>query len=113
MRLKLTCMVSVTQILHVHRNTGFASLSVRHFCTLIGTRVFPDCLSDPDVSQDAEARFLDIKQHSVITFERDDSKKNKKRRKNPKEKAHLHQRKKVFPISIMETLLDWVPLASL
>jgi len=33
--------------------------------------------------------------------------------KNPKEKAHLHQRYQVFPIPIMETLLDWVPLASL
>jgi len=30
-----------------------------------------------------------------------------------KKKAHLHQRNKVFPISIMETLLDWVPLGSL
>jgi len=37
----------------------------------------------------------------------------KKRRKNPKEKAHLHQRNQVFPISIMETLLNWVLLASL
>ena len=37
----------------------------------------------------------------------------KKRRGNPKEKAHLHQRNQVFPISIMETLLNWVLLASL
>jgi len=37
----------------------------------------------------------------------------KKIKKNPKEKAHLHQRIQVFPISVMETLLDWVPLASL
>jgi len=37
----------------------------------------------------------------------------KKTRKNPKEKAHLQQRKQVFPISIMETLLIWVLLASL
>jgi len=37
----------------------------------------------------------------------------KKRRKNPKEKAHLHQKNQVFPISIMETLLNLVLLASL
>jgi len=38
-----------------------------------------------------------------------------KRRKTPKDKAHLHQRNQVFPIStgIMETLLKWVLLASL
>jgi len=30
-----------------------------------------------------------------------------------KEKAHLHQRNQVFPISIMETLLNLVLLASL
>jgi len=36
-----------------------------------------------------------------------------KKKKKPKEKAHLHQRNHVFPISIMETLLDWVLLASL
>jgi len=30
----------------------------------------------------------------------------KKRRKNPKEKAHLNQRNQVVPISIMETLLN-------
>jgi len=35
------------------------------------------------------------------------------KKKNPKEKAHLHQRRQVFPISIMETLLNWVLLASL
>ena len=34
----------------------------------------------------------------------------KKRRKNPKVKAHLHQRKKVFPISIIETVLNWVTI---
>jgi hypothetical protein len=39
--------------------------------------------------------------------------KKKKRNKNPKEKAHLHQRNQVFPISIMETLLNLVLLASL
>jgi len=39
--------------------------------------------------------------------------KTKKEGKNPKEKAHLHQRNQVFPIPIMETLLDWVLLASL
>ena len=33
--------------------------------------------------------------------------------KNPKEKAHLHQRNQVVPISIMETLLNWMLLASL
>jgi len=33
--------------------------------------------------------------------------------KNPKEKAHLHKRNQVFPIPIMETLLNWVLLASL
>jgi len=37
----------------------------------------------------------------------------KQEEKNPKEKAHLHQRNQVFPISIMETLLNWVLLASL
>jgi len=37
----------------------------------------------------------------------------KEKEKNPKEKAHLHQRNQVFPISIMETLLNWVLLASL
>jgi len=37
----------------------------------------------------------------------------KKRRENPKEQAHLHQRNQVFAISIMETLLNWVLLASL
>ena len=36
-----------------------------------------------------------------------------KRRNNPKEKSHLHQRKQVFPISIMETILNLVLLASL
>jgi len=36
-----------------------------------------------------------------------------KKKKNPKEKAHLHQRNQVFPISIMETLLNWVLLTSL
>jgi len=36
-----------------------------------------------------------------------------KKDKNPKEKAHLHQRNQVFPISIMKKLLDWVLLASL
>jgi len=36
----------------------------------------------------------------------------KKRRKNAKEKAHLHQRNQVFPIFIMETILNWVLLAS-
>jgi len=35
-----------------------------------------------------------------------------KQKKKPKEKAHLHQRKQVFPIPIMETLLDWVLPAS-
>jgi len=35
----------------------------------------------------------------------------KKRRENPKEKAHLQQRNQVFPISIMETLLSWVLLS--
>jgi len=39
--------------------------------------------------------------------------KKKERRKNMKEKAHLHQRNQVFPISIMETLLNLVLLASL
>jgi len=39
--------------------------------------------------------------------------KKRKEGKTPKEKAHLHQRNKVFPIPSMETLLDWVPLASL
>jgi len=34
-------------------------------------------------------------------------------KKHLKEKAHLHQRDHVFPISIMETLLNWVLLASL
>ena len=33
--------------------------------------------------------------------------------KKTKEKAHLHQRNQVFPISIMETLLNWVLLTSL
>jgi len=28
------------------------------------------------------------------------------KKNNPKEKAHLHQRIQVFPISIMETLLN-------
>jgi len=37
--------------------------------------------------------------------------KKKKRRKTPKEKAHLHHRNQVFPISIMETLLNLVLLA--
>jgi len=37
----------------------------------------------------------------------------KRIRKYPKETAHLHQRNQVFPISIMETLLNWVLLASL
>jgi len=37
----------------------------------------------------------------------------KRIRKHPKETAHLHQRNQVFPISIMETLLNWVLLASL
>jgi len=37
----------------------------------------------------------------------------KKEQKNPKQKAHLHRRNQVFPISIMETLLNWVLLASL
>jgi len=37
----------------------------------------------------------------------------KKGRKTPKEKTHLHQRNQVFPISIMETLLNLVLLASL
>jgi len=37
----------------------------------------------------------------------------KNKNKTPKEKAHLHQRNQVFPISIMETLLNWVLLASL
>jgi len=37
----------------------------------------------------------------------------KKKKKNPQEKAHLHQRNQVFPISIMKALLDWVLLASL
>jgi len=37
----------------------------------------------------------------------------KKKRKNPKEKAHLHKKNQVFPISIMEILLNWVLLASL
>jgi len=37
----------------------------------------------------------------------------KEEENNPKEKAHLHQRNQVFPISIMETLLNWVLLASL
>jgi len=35
------------------------------------------------------------------------------KRKTPKEKVHLHQTKKVFQISNMETLLNWVLLASL
>jgi len=35
------------------------------------------------------------------------------RRKNLKKNAHLHQEKRVFPISIMETVLNWVLLASL
>jgi len=39
--------------------------------------------------------------------------KKKTEEKNPKEKVHLHQRNQVFPISIMETLLNWVLLASL
>jgi len=39
--------------------------------------------------------------------------KEKKKRKTPKEKAHLHQRNQVFPISIMESLLNLVLLASL
>ena len=30
-----------------------------------------------------------------------------------KKKAHLHKRNQVFPISIMEILLNWVLLASL
>jgi len=38
---------------------------------------------------------------------------NKKQEKNPKEKAHLHQKNQIFPISIMETLLNWVLLTSL
>jgi len=37
----------------------------------------------------------------------------KRRRKNLKEKAHLHQRNQVFPISTMETLLNLVLLAIL
>ena len=37
----------------------------------------------------------------------------KNKTKKPKEKAHLHQRNQFFPISIMETLLSWVLLASL
>jgi len=37
----------------------------------------------------------------------------KTKKKTPKEKAHLHQRNQVFPISIMETHLNWVLLASL
>jgi len=37
----------------------------------------------------------------------------KKGEKPPKEKAHLHLRNQVFPISIMETLLNWVLLTSL
>jgi len=36
-----------------------------------------------------------------------------KMKKNPKYKVHLHQRIKVFPISIMETVLNWVLLPSL
>jgi len=40
-------------------------------------------------------------------------KKKKKERKNPKEKTHLHQKTQVCPISIMETLLNLVLLASL
>jgi len=36
-----------------------------------------------------------------------------KKKEKPKEKAHLHQRTQVFPISIMETLLNWVLLTSL
>jgi hypothetical protein len=35
------------------------------------------------------------------------------KKKNPKEKAHLHQRNRVFSISNMETVLNWVLLASL
>jgi len=34
-------------------------------------------------------------------------------KKKTKEKAHLHQRNQVFPISIMKTPLNWVLLASL
>jgi len=37
----------------------------------------------------------------------------KKEEKNPIEKAHLHKRNQVFLISIMETILNWVLLASL
>jgi len=36
----------------------------------------------------------------------------KKRRKNPKKNAHLHQRNQVFPISTTKTVLNWVLLAS-
>jgi len=39
--------------------------------------------------------------------------KKKKAEKYPKEKAHLHQRNQAFPISSMETLLNWVLLTSL
>jgi len=35
----------------------------------------------------------------------------KKKKEEKSEKAHLHQRNQVFPISIMETLLHWVPLS--
>ena len=36
-----------------------------------------------------------------------------KMKKNTKDKVHLHQSNKVFPISIMETVLNWVLLPSL
>ena len=41
--------------------------------------------------------------------------KKKKKGKKPEleEKAHLHQRNQFFPIAIMETVLNWVLLASL
>jgi len=37
----------------------------------------------------------------------------KNKNKTLEEKAHLHQRNQVFPIPIMETLLNWVLLTGL
>jgi len=57
----------------------------------------------PIVVKPSTARYP--KQHLFV--------KKRIRRKNPREKAHLHQRNQVFPISIMETLMNWVLPASL
>jgi len=41
------------------------------------------------------------------------SKKTVEENPEAKKKAHLHKRNQVFPISIMEILLNWMPLAIL